>query len=167
MERSLVGRAFAEERDGDVVAALLLEGERGADGRSACPSAMMPLQPKLVLGVEQVHVAALAVAEAGLLAEDLGGQLVACPCRARARSGAAGACRDGVGRAEVGADADGHRLLPGRQVHLAGDRPGGDVEGRRLPLEVDLLDRLLEEADPDHLPVQLAEGLVARHVRSS
>ncbi len=46
-----------------------------------------------------------------------------------------------------------------------GHRPGGDVEGGRLALHVDLDQGLLEDAASHHLPVHLAKhGVVGHHV---
>jgi hypothetical protein len=74
---------------------------------------------------------------------------------------------------QVRADADGHRLLPGGEMHLAGHRPRADVESEplldlrgKLALEVDGCHRLLVVADLDHLLVHPRQRFVAvSHVR--
>ena len=104
--------------------------------------------------VAEVHRAALAGAAAGALAEELGhrgprrhalGERVAVrPVRGG----------DPVGRPEHVADADGDRLL----ALVLVERP------RDLALEEEVVDRLLEAADQEHLPVQPGEvpGQAAR-----
>jgi hypothetical protein len=79
-----------------------------------------------------VHVSALALAQAGLLAEHFGrhfrhaypfcdGEVV------RAMS-----ANDGVASAQMGADADSNRLLASGQVHLARYRARANIEGQAL-----------------------------------
>jgi hypothetical protein len=162
VEGALVGGALTEERHGHVVLAQLLEGQGMADGRWH-PFGDDPAAAEVGRRVEEVHVAALAVAQAGLLAEDLGGE----PLHVHA-VGQGDVVRpvgggDRIGRSKVSGDPHRDRFLSGRQVHLAGHGPSGDVEGRGLALEVDLLEGLLEEADPYQLVVHVDQCFIARH----
>src|SRR3974390_1713640 len=71
--------------------------------------------------------------------------------------------RDRVGGSQVGADTGRDGFLPGGEVHLTGNRSRGDVERGCLALHVDLHEGLLEDADPHHLAVHLAQRLVVGH----
>ena len=166
MEGALVGGAFSEEGHRDVVAPLLLEGERVTDRRRHALTDD-PAASKVGDRIEQVHVAALAMPEAGLLAEDLGGQLL--HVHAVSEGDMMWAVGRGyrVARAQVNADPCRDRLLPRRQVHLTGHGTGCDIEGGRLAFHVDLLDRLLENANPHHLAVHLELFLLTRHACTS
>ena len=152
VERALVRGAFAQERHGDAGLALHLARQRRADRR---PHTLRDnaRAGKIDRGVEDVHVAASAAAEARRLAENLrrhflqvdafgDRDMVRPMCR-----------RDDVGRFEVGAHADRARLLSIRQMHFAGDRTARHVEGGRLAFEIRLLDRLLEIAADDHVSI--------------
>jgi hypothetical protein len=167
MERSLVGGAFTKEGHGHTVAAALPAGEGGAT-RLRCGGGHDAAAAEAPGRVEQVHVAALAAAQAGHLAEHLGRHLrqwhalgdgeVVRPVRADHR----------VAIVEVRANAHGHRLLPRGQVHFARHRTAADIEGqallylgRQLAFEVDLRHGLLVVSNLDHLrvhPAQLVWG---------
>src|SRR2546427_506623 len=70
MESTLIGRAFPEEGHCDVIAMLHLGGEGGANGdRHACGDDAGTA--KFYRRIEEMHVAALAFAQACLFAKDL------------------------------------------------------------------------------------------------
>ena len=129
----------------------------------------IPLHEKFVLRVEQVHVTALAAAEAGRLAEHLGGELVERDALGDREVMRPVGADDGVVVAQVGAHPDRDRLLSGGQVHLARHRPAGDVEResvldvrRQLALEIDVHHPLLEVADDEHRLVHPEELIFVR-----
>lgn len=156
VEGALVGGALAEEGHGDGLGARHLRRQRGAAGRRQA-GADDAAAAEAVLGVEQVHVAALAAAQPGDLAEDL-----RCHAVQRHALGDGEVVRPvradhGVLVRQVRADAHGHRFLAGRQVHLARHRAGRDVEGqplldlrRQLAFEVGLRQGLLVAPDQQH-----------------
>ena len=107
-----------------------------------------------------MHVAALALAQAGDFAEHLGGHGVQRHALGnREVVGAVGADH-GVVRGQMRADANGHRFLASGQMHLARDRAGANVKGQTLldirgqfALHVDRRHGLFVKADLDHLLV--------------
>ena len=108
--------------------------------------------------VEQVHVTAAAVAQAGLATEDLRShpvQVHAVRDREVVRPVGRG---DRVVRAQVGAHARRHRLLAGGKVHLPRYESLADVEAGPLVGVVLAQDRLLEGSREDHGPVQPEPG---------
>ncbi len=156
VEGTLVARPVAEEADGDLVAAPQREGEAEArdDGVAAADDRDRGQHPDR--GVAEVHRAALAGAAAGALAVELGhrgpGGHTLCECVAvrPVRGG------DPVGRPERVADADGDCLL----ALVLVERPGN------LAFEEEVVDRLLEASDEEHLPVQPGEcSRVGAHLR--
>jgi hypothetical protein len=138
------------------LAAAHLVGQRRAAGRRQA-RADDAAAAEAVLRIEQVHVAALAAAEPGDLAEDLGGHAIERHALGDGEVVRPVGADHGVLRSQVRADADGDRLLAGREVHLAGHRARGDVEGqprldvrRQLAFQIDLRQRLLVAADQQH-----------------
>ena len=105
--------------------------------------------------VEQVHVAALAPTQPGLAAVDLGRHAVEVDAVGDGQVVRAVRAGDGVVGVEVGADAGGHRLLAGREVHLAWYQAGTDVPLRLLVGVVVREYRGLEGPDQHHRPVQV------------
>ena len=85
-----------------------------------------------------MHVAALALAQARLFAEDLRRHPL--QVNAFGNGDVMGAVRagDGVGSAQVGTDANGHRLLAGGQVHLSWHRAPANVENGRFAFHIHL-----------------------------
>lgn len=108
-------------------------------------------------------MAAFAVAETGLLAKDLSSHLLHVHAMGKRLVVWPVGRGDRVGGSQVGAHTDRDGLLPGGEVHLAGNRARGDIEGGRLALHVDLNEGLLEDADPHHLSVHAAQSLVVGH----
>jgi hypothetical protein len=157
VERSLVRGALARDRDRDAVRTAPAERERLAEcGRVSLGDDARAREVRR--GVEQVHVTATAVTEAGLAAEDLGGHRSHVHAvRDREVVRAVGG-RHGVVRGEVSAHPGGNGFLARREVHLAGDEPLADVEARALVGVVVAPDRLLERADQDHRAVQPEPG---------
>ena len=153
VERALVRRAVAEERDRDLIGAELLRGERRA-GRDRDAAADDAVRAEVALrGVGDVHRAAAASAVAGLAAEQL-----------REHPAEVGALRDAVAVAAVGrgdpvvvaqvrADAGGDGLFAGVAVDRSPDLVL--AEERRAPL--------LEAADRPHDAVQIERGGLVHH----
>lgn len=75
------------------------------------------------VGVEQVHVPAAALAEPGLAAEDLGGELAQVHAVGDRQVVRAVGRRHRVVRGQVITHAHGHRFLPRGEVHLPGISP--------------------------------------------
>jgi len=94
---------------------------------------------------------AAAARQAGGLAEDLGHHLVKVDALGHGDVVRAVGGGDDVRSLEVGADTHGAGLLAVGKVHLAGDRPLGHVEHRRLAFHVDALDGFLHVAAGQHL----------------
>ena len=151
VERALVHGAVAEVADADAVLAAILAGEGDACGERdvAADDGVAAEEP--LLGVEEVHRAALALGAAGGLAEQLG--------HGGLDVHAAG---DGVAVVTIGRDhvivlaedadrTDRHRLLSVVQVAEPADLPAHLVE---------LVGLLLEAADQHHLP-QPAHRLIS------
>ena len=143
-----VDGAVAELAEHGVRLVAVLERERRADGDRQVSADDAPAAEEAARDVEQVHRAAAAVGDAGLLAEQLahdGGRRAADGQRgavvAVAREQAV-ALLEGVDRA------DGRGLLADRKVAVAAD-PGPGVL---------LLGALLETADQGHRPEQPAGG---------
>jgi hypothetical protein len=151
-ERALIDRALAEERDGDAVGVALLRGQSGAD-RWRTALGDDPAAREVDVGIEEMHVAAFPLAEAGLAAEDLGGHpLQVDALRDGDVVGSVGS-RDRVVVPQVLADARAGRLVTRGEVQLAGNRPGGDVERGLFPLEILLLKALFVVTRCHHLLV--------------
>jgi hypothetical protein len=125
------------------------------ENAKACPTATGNLAR-----VEQVHVPALAVAQAGLAAEDLGRHGVHVHALGQGEVVRPMGRGDRVPGAQVRAQAHGDRFLAGGQVHLAGDQACADIPGRGLVGVVVPLQRSLVGADPHHLRVEVASHLV-------
>jgi hypothetical protein len=131
-ERALVRAAVARERDRDLIRPLHAGRESHAahERRTAADD---PVGAQHALGeVGDVHRPALAVAEAGRLAVDLGHHpLDVAALRDRVTVAAVGAGHVVV-RPEVRAHARGDRLLAGVQVHEAGDLPRRELAVQAL-----------------------------------
>src|SRR6266540_2461052 len=146
---ALLGRAVAEEAGAHRAAALALGGEPGPAGqRRAAPDDAVGAE-HAAGDVGDVHRAALALAGAVDPAEQLGHHRAELDALGDAVAVAAVGRGDEVPVFEVGADADGDRLLTGVEVDEPGDEPVG--EQLRHPF--------LEGSDGHH-PVVEPEGLV-------
>src|SRR5712692_10132377 len=143
VEQALPQRALAEEAGGDLVAAAPARGERGPGGdpRRAGHDGVGAQVPLRLVG--DVHGAALAAAVAGLLAQQLREHQVGPGSLGQAVPMAPVGARDVVVVPQRQADADRHRLLADVEVGQP-RHPGRRIE---------LVDLLLEEPDPQHLPV--------------
>ena len=168
MKGALVGRAFAEEGHRHPVLAQLLGREGRAAGRRQA-GADDAAAAELVHRIEQVHVAALALAQAGDLAEHLGRHRVERHALGNGEVVRPVRADHGVLLLEVRADAHRHRLLAGGQVHLARHRPGADVKrqalldvGRQLALQIDIGHGLLVVPDLHHLLVHPEQSVFVR-----
>ena len=102
--------------------------------------------------VGHVHRAALAVADAGALAPDLGHHAVDVHALGDAVAVAAVSAGDAVVLAQVHADAGGRRFLAGVEVHEA-----GNVAAGKLGVQT-----LLELADRPHGAVRLEQPLAGQ-----
>ena len=168
VKRALVGGALAEARHRHPVLALLLGREReparlrhaGADDATAA---------ELVLRVEQVHVPALAVSEAGFLAEDLSGHAIQRHALGDGEMMRPVRTDHRVLALKVHAYPDCRRLLSCRQVHFARYRTRSDVERqpllnvrRQLAFQIHLRHGFLVKADQQHLFVHPLELLGIR-----
>ena len=109
------------------------------------PAPTMALAPRLPVRVSDVHRAALAAAVAGGLAEELGEHAVDGRALGQAVAVPAVGAGDVVVPAQGFADADGDGLLADVQVR----QPG------HFRRDVQLVDLLFEEADLQHLLVQV------------
>ena len=123
MERALVGGAVAEEADGHPAGAERLGGERRAAGQrdAAADDAVGAEHPFVDVG--DVHRAALALADAGRLAHQLGHHAGDVDALGDAVTVAAVGRGDEVVVGQVGADAD-------RDGLLAGVKKNGETRGR-------------------------------------
>ena len=118
---ALVGRAVTGEAHRDAAVSLILRRERCSDRdrRSAADDAVGADDADVEVG--DVHRATLAVAVPGRFAEQLGEHQPHVATLGDAVTVAAVSAGDRVVGPEVGADADGHRLLASVEVHRAGD----------------------------------------------
>ena len=148
VEGAFVRRTVAEEADRDLVALAVPVGERGADGDGDAAGDDAVRAEHAELEVRDVHAAALAVAVAGRLAEQLRvhqpevpsfGDDVAVPSMSRG---------DLVGVGEVDHDAGGDGLFPDIEVQRARDLPRLGEPARFL----------LEVADANHSSVQVEQA---------
>ena len=89
----------------------------------------MPLQENLVSGWNRCMWPPLPRPSGGL-AEHLGGHGIERHALGNGEVMRAVRADHGIFRAQVRAYAHGHRLLPGREMHLARHRAGADIEGR-------------------------------------
>src|SRR5205085_6361905 len=145
-----VGGAVAEERDRDPRLVAQLEREAGADHHRE-PAAHDGVRAQVAaLDVVEMHRAAVAVRAALELSVELGHDRVR--MRATREHMPVGAMRRAEDIAVVHrlADADVGGLLTDRDVEEAGQLAGAEP----------LLDLLLEPADQQHLPQQLAQPLL-------
>src|SRR5713226_8995521 len=153
VEEALTERALAEEADRNLIGAAVLRGEGGA-GRDPGRAADDRVRAQVAVGVVgDVHRAALALAVAGLLAEQLGEHAVDVRALREAVPVAAVRRRDVVVLPQRRADADRDALLAAIEVR----EPG------HLRASIQLVDLLLEQADLRHLPVHL-EPRAVRHL---
>src|SRR6185436_5042552 len=148
--RSLVRAAVTGEGHGDLVGALDLRGQADAahERRAAADD---PVRPEHALvDVGDVHRAALAAADAGRLAVDLGHHALDVAALRDRVAVAAVRADDVVVGTEVADHAGGDRLLARVQVDEA-----GDLARRELAVQA-----LLELADGAHDPVGLEHLLL-------
>src|SRR5882724_7304337 len=150
VEGADVRRPVAEERAPDPRLAAELEGERGADDRRQAAADDGVRAEIAALDVVEVHRPAVPVRAALELPVELGHQLIR--MRALCERVPMRAVRRGnhVAVGKRAADADSDRLLPDRDVQ----------EPRQLAGAEALLDLLLEAPDQEHLPEELAQGLL-------
>src|SRR5712692_9491158 len=156
VEQPLAERALAEEADGDLVGAAALRREGGAGGDPGRAAHDRVRAEVAVRVVGDVHRAALALAVAGLLAEQLG-----------EHPGDVGALGQAVAVAAVGArDVV---VLAQRRAHAHGDGLLSDVEvgeARHPGAAVELVHLFLEQPDRRHPAVHVEPGPVEdRRVR--
>ena len=145
MEGADVGRPVAEEGEADRSGAEILGGERRAGRERKVRADDRERAERADAHVGEVHRAALAMAEAVRLAEDLRHRAVQrSPHREHGTVAAVGASH-GVARSEHAARTDGDRLLPLTEMRAAADEVLHE-EAHHL---------VLEEPDLEHLPVQV------------
>ena len=155
VERPLVHGAVAEVADADRVLALVLAGEGDAGGQRDVAADDRVAAEEALLGVEEVHRAALALGAAGVPAQELGHRLVGPHPPGQGVAVVAIGGDDVVVLAEDADRTDGDRLLSAIEVAEAADLAAHLVELVRL---------LLESADQQHLP-KPADRLILRDHR--
>ena len=152
VERALVHRAIAEERDGDALFLLILDGEAetGGDGELGADDGLAA--DEVVLGAVHVHRAALALAAPRRLAQQLGHD------DARLHT-----FQDGVAVLAVAADDVILRAQRGDDAHAAGLLPDVEVQEAADPAERVFLGGLvLEATDQRHLVVHVEQLLACQ-----
>ena len=154
VERADVHRPVAEVADGDAIGALIAQRVRGARGESQMSADDAVAAVQAVLGVEQVHRAALALRDARALAEELGHDLARIGAEDERLGVIAIAAEDDVVVVQRAEDAGGDRLLADVDVEIPAD----------LALTELALGGFLEAADEDHLPEQVAPFRRARRI---
>lgn len=156
-----VDRAIAEEADGDVVARLqqLLRMRRADGDRQPCRHHAVGAE-HADREIGDVHRTALAAVEARGLAEQLAHHPRQVGALGQRVAVAAMGGGEVVARAQMGADAGRHRLLPGGQVQRSA-HPGGARGLLAIGAHATLAGRLggiLERADAHHDAVQRLGG---------
>ncbi len=167
VEAAVVDRAVAEEGDADVVAALGPGADAGAGGVADAGGDDAVGAEQADRAIVEMHGAAAAAAAALDLAEQLGHQDVGIHALGEGVAMAAMGRGHPVGGAEMGADADGGRLLADIEMEEAGG----------LALAAGDLGKALEASQQHHLLVERQEQvaaigrhrrrLAARHLASS
>jgi hypothetical protein len=155
--RALVGAAVAEEGHRHAPAALELGSQRGTGGERRAGTDDTVGAEHALLQVGDVHGAALALADAGLLAIDLGHHPVYVHTLGDAVAMAAVGGGDAILVGEVRHDAGGGCLLAGIEVDESGDLAGGELH----------VEPFFEGTDGAHDPVgmqQLVSGQVSGHI---
>ncbi|OGT94796.1 MAG: hypothetical protein A2083_04945 [Gemmatimonadetes bacterium GWC2_71_9] len=156
MEGAVVHRRLAEEADRHLIAALVLDRERGAGDQRDVPGDDRVPAEEALLAVEDMHRAALAARTPGRLPEQLGHHGPRADAARQRLPVLAVAAHDQVVVAQRRHRADGHGLLADIEV----------AEPPDLAERVLLARPLLEAPDEEHVAQQLPQrrGVLAGEV---